>query len=593
MLRILPPTCFVTGDISKKSTIDVGICGQQKCISSSMVDNGTCTDWWPHHCCDVDVTETVHISCRDFQYKMVKIKSCKCRLCMKKTTVSGKAFGRENGNEVPMQLARICLNGHPVGSTNMFGYFKIDIKNDTERAILTFSDEIFKKFLDHTKLIDINEGIDNYVSVIIPMRPPPVPFDANNGMSVHVGGDTKGTSPAGSVSIPANSIVTTDGVPYKGRAKAVVHFMDPRRLDDMETATGDFVYARRNGERAPLRTYGILHVGLEDEHDNTLLSYKPFQFNLDGSLFNVNLDKNGNPDICVWYYDVNNGAWVEQNKMQFASAGNGRKRRLAGPTLVGNFTPVVVPLMDPYDKINYTKTVTQIVQNPSSSRINIDKRIEIEVVEVKDQLKDGVCYVSASIYTDLSFRELLKDGTAAVTAYSQDQDTLAYLGIETRTVDRDGHVCLTIFCNKLVHMYAEIGGVRLFPGKHFVPDIYPIRETNSMLNLTFESRVFGKAYVCPPGEDCKGPVYLFQEKDASLCTKTRSNKYFHFRFAPFTKEASLQTAIGSTNKYNEKLSWYPVSPHRQTFRSCFIKVQVKVSRIRFTYIYISLSSFLF
>ena len=578
-VETLPPTCFLTGDATKNVTIDVKTCGKGKCISTALTDNGTCTEWWPSHCCDVDTTEPVDISCDGFSYKTTIVKTCKCQLCMSKTTISGRAFGRINGTDEPLQLGRVSLNGEYKTLTTMTGYFRIDVRDGIKRAILSFYDDTFNKLNDHVKIVNIEEGVDTQISVIIPHKPTPVPFNPKTGTNLLLGADKSGNSPTGSFSIPPDALITEDGVPYQGQANVAIHYMDPRSLDDLEKASGEFVCNAPNGDKQPLRTYGMFQGGFTDDKGNSLFSTKPLPVSLDSSLFNISEDKNGNADVSLWYFDINKGVWVEQSKMRFSSAGTGGRRRLLADSVMGSFTPPNIVDMDPYTYRNVTEKHTRIVWDPI--RGNFDKIEEYINKEVRNQneTKKGVCLVSVSVYKDFSLRQPADEGSVTVTAYSQELPPgNMYLGIENRPIDSDGHVCLVVFCNKLVYIYAaKKDGTRLSPAQHTLLDIYPVHDTPPSDRLVkFESRDFNAAIDCPPGQVCKGPMYQYHER-ARCTNNARTDGSFRFNFAPFTKEPSLSLAVGSKNKYDEMLSWYPVSPAKKTFRSCFMKVQIKVT----------------
>ena len=567
-LETLPVSCFVEGDLSKNSTIDIKTCGKGRCITSSQNDNGTCSDWWPHHCCDVDTTELFNISCDGFSYQTARVKSCKCQMCVSKTTISGRAFGRINGKVTPLQLASISANGQEVSSTTMAGYFRFDVPKNGKRVILHFHDSIFKKFLDHTKIVMPIEGVDTQLSVAVPLKPKPIPFNPNIGADIQLGGNDKGKPPLSSISIPESSLITEDGQLYKGQAKAAVHFMDPRNREDMESANGEFVYESQNGGKLPLQTYGMFHMSLEDGKGKALKTNKPFKFSIDSSLFNITLDKDGNPDLAMWFYDVNKGIWVEQGKMQFSTAVSGR-RKLLDTVLVGNFMPREIPHMDPY---NYH------TQRIIVGYTNCDRSVPIyENVQIKEPtVKNGICFVSVSAYKDFSLQDTADIGSVSITAYSQNLDGSAYLGTETRSVDEHGHVCLMVFCDKFVYLIAVKDGENLLPTNNSLPVDYPVHNSSSDKEIKFESRYYGNAYMCPSGNTCKGPMFPYANGGEQSCRAGHSDSSFRFRFAPFTKEPSLTLTVGSTNIYDKKLSWYPVSPDKNTFRSCFIKVQVKV-----------------
>ena len=584
----------MTGDVTKNSTLDVKTCGGGKCISTALIDNGTCSEWWPNHCCDVDTTDPVDITCDGFSYKTTIVKSCKCRLCMSKTTISGRAFGRTNGTDEPLQLGSVSLNGVFKTRTTMTGYFRFDVRDDIKRAIITFTDELFNKLSDHIKIVNIEEGVDTQLSVIIPHKPIPVAFNPSIGTDLPLGTDKSNTIPTGSISVPEDALVTEDGEPFQGHAKVSVQYTDPRSLEDLEKASGEFVYNTPNGDKLPLRTYGMFQGMFTDDKGNGLICNKPLSVSLDSSLFNISQNKDGDADVSLWHFDQNKGVWVEQGSMQFSNAGSGRRKLLANK-ITGSFRPPNVLSMDPYSYSYHTERVPHTKTTWSWKWTgNKDHRVYRYVPttttyytsrQVRDsKLKTGICWVSVSVYKDFTLRQTVEPGSVTVTAYSQEIPAISqtttpeYLGIENRPVGRDGHVCLMVFCDKLVYIYAnKKDGTRLSPAKHTLPDIYPVYDTPPSDRLVkFESRDFNTAIDCPAGQVCKGPMYVYPER-AKCTNNARTDGSYRFNFAPFTKEPSISLTVGSKNNYDAMLSWYPVSPAKKTFRSCFMKVQIKVT----------------
>ena len=507
---------------------------------------------------------------------------------MSKTTISGRAFGRTNGTDEPLQLGRVSLNGEFKTLTTMAGYFRIDVRDDIKRAILTFTDDTFNKLNDHVRIVNIQEGVDTQISVIIPHKPTPVTFNPKTGTNLLLGADKTGNLPTGSITIPPDALITEDGEPFHGNANVSIHFMDPRSLDDLEKASGAFVSNSANGDKEPLRTYGMFQGIFTDDTGNPLISNKPLSLSLDASLFNISQDKDGNADVSLWHFDENEGVWVEQSKMQFSSAGTGRRKLLAN-VVSGLFKPPNVKPMDRYsysyhtERDRHTRTTYKWVGNYDS--VYPRRQVAVNEVyytnrQVRDKtLKEGLCWVSVSVYKDVFLRTPADPGSVTVYAYSQELPIKgnAYLGIEHRSVEQNGHVCLLVFCDKLVYIYAEKSdGTRYTPGHHLLPDIYQVYNTTASEKLVkFESRDFNGAIDCPAGQVCKGPIYQYLE-ETKCTTNARTDGSYRFNFAPATTEPIISLAVGSKNKYDDMLSWYPVSPAKKTFRSCFMKVRIKV-----------------
>lgn len=564
-MQTLPAGCFVTDDSEQSSIIDVGTCGKSACMSSSLHDNATCSDWWPYHCCDVQDTEMVDITCDGFTYKTTRVKSCTCRLCIFKTTISGRVTGKENGTTVPMQLGTIYIDNKEVARTNMAGFFKFEVEKGKTRLVATFHDGYFKKFLDVTKIIQIIEGIDNHVTIVVPLKPEPVSFNPHIGTEFQLGAGKNGESPLGSLQIQEDSVVTIDGEPFDGTAKATMHFVDPRDRDSIDSANGDFVSESPDGSSVPLETFGMFQFAVNDENGNPLQINKPMVFNLDADIFNITLDENGEPDLALWDYDVNKGVWVENTKLHFAKDPAGRK--LLASTLRASFIPNNIPDIDHHG--------TTMKRQWTGRYTNCDRNTKIyEYVPVKNsEAKKGACFVSVAVFEDFSLGEPYSRNDVTITVYTQDRKKTKYIG-KYSAPPKNGHACLQTFCDHWVTIRVQNGENQLLlPAKHSLPYGYGERENNNEVQFLSVDR--GMSYKCPEHQTCVGPMY--QHKDSSDCRMVSTkDSSFMFKFAPFIRPPEVDFAVGSKNVYDKLLSWYPVSPEKVTFRSCFMKVLVRV-----------------
>jgi len=570
----LPAGCFLTGDTAKSASIDVGTCGRTKCMTSSLKDNGTCTDWWPHYCCDAKDVEELDISCDGFSYKTTRVKSCQCKLCIYRTTVAGRAIGRNNSRDIPFQLGSIYVNGKKMGRTNMAGYFKFDVPKGIKRIIATFQDNVFKKFMDVTKIIGITEGEDVFATVVIPLKPKPITLNTSQLTEISLGDGLNGLPAAASIEIEKDSFLTSDGQAFSGSAKATVHYMDPRNRDSLDGANGDFVSETADGELARLRTYGIVQLAVDDHDGNPLQIYKPMKFSLDAAIFNISADSNGETGIAMWDFNVNKGVWVQNGIFRLVQQPTGQRKLLQLNGVVeATVKPVNIKQIDPF---NYETRVDRVIVNRYKN-YNGDRWINVyeNIVTKVPKLKEGICYIKVAVYTDMTLTEYFSTGekSITITAYTQELDGSVFLGKGEKRQLSQGHACVTSFCDKIVFLNVETeGGVRLMATRHSLPLYYPIQSTTNN-EIKFESRNFGEAYDCPK-PPCKGP--MFQYANRAECERTTTNESFHFNFAFFTKPSQMSYVTGSENVYDKKLSWYPVSPDKETFRSCFIKILLKI-----------------
>jgi len=567
----LPAGCYLTGDTEKNEFIDVRKCGRAKCMTSLLKDNGTCADWWPHYCCDSKDVEELNISCDGFSYKTTIVKSCTCRLCILSTTVSGRAIGRNNSRDIPFQLGDVYANGKYTGKTNMAGFFKFEAPTGVKRVIATFHDNIYNIFMDTTKIISVTDGEDVYATIVIPLKPKPIPFNTSQETEIGLGDGSDNLPPAAKILIEEDSFLTSDGKAFKGTAKATVQYMDPRYRDSLDAVIGDFVSETPGGEQTPLRTYGVVQLAVDDEDGNPLQINKPLKFTLDASLFNITGDSNGETDIAVWDYDVNKGVWVENTKFRFVQPATGRRKLLqSNPVLEAIVKPEKVEQIDPNTYKDVSVQVRREVWNANFDKIVVTYE---NVTQRESSLNEAVCYIKVSVYTDMTLTEPVSTGEKSVkiSAYAQENNIFLGKG-ETRQL-KDGNACVMTFCNKIVFLNVDTdGGEMLTPARHSVQPFYPIRNTSNT-EIMFEARYFGAAYDCPK-ESCIGPVFL--SKNRVECEQASNEDSFHFSFAFFTKPSQMSYATGSENIYDQKLSWYPVSPDKKTFRSCFFKILLKI-----------------
>ena len=514
----------------------------------------------------------MNVSCNGFSYTTQQVLSCSCKPCAFKTVISGRAFGRSNGTEVPLKIGQIIVKGEVVSYTSMSGIFKFEVKKDTKRVVATFHDETFNLLADITKIIEVNSGSSTFATVVMPLTPTPIPFDTTNGTEIHMGGDGDGMPPAAQLSIPPNAIVTADGESFNGNVKASLHFMDPRKREDIESANGEFVSESPDGTRMPLKTFGMFQLDLHDDNGNALSTNKPLTFSLDSSMFNVPLNEDGSPDLALWSYDINKGIWIETGQLKEDVATDGRRKLLQSPNkYTFEFDHRSAPTLDPY-----TMSIKKVF---TGTYTNCDHSVKIyEYVEEKT-VKEGACVVAVSVYKDLSLIDPYTEQNIEITTYVQELDKSSYLGTSKTKIIKNGRACIPIFCDKLVYIsVTRNGDETLYSGEHYLPIPNYVRNVSNN-EIVFESRDFG-ASLRPsstrykPDTILEGPVFQLDKTYRCAHDLTSEDNSFQFKFAPFTKAPSHPPYDGPNNS---RTSWYPVSPSMTTFRSCFMKVAFKVN----------------
>ncbi|KAL4224563.1 Hemicentin-1 [Mactra antiquata] len=572
----LPVGCHVNGDLSNNTSINIRACGKGFCVSRELHDNGTCSEWWGHYCCDPQDFDWVTVNCQGFSYQTRRVKTCRCRSCFTKTVITGKAFGRlENGTELPLKLGTILANGKQVARTNMVGIFTFEIPTSVTKLVLQFNDDIFKAFAESTKVVHVTEGLSTSLKLALPLRPKPVDFHSNDGLQLEVGG-TDGRASAGRIHVRDNALVKETGEPYTGEAKARIHYMDPRKLDDFEAANGEFSY-KIDGKTIPLETFGVFSTEFEDNHGKSLINTKPMKIEIDPTVYNITAAADGNPNVDLWSLDSNSGLWKSINKMHFATS-TGRRRLLAQMIVGEDTTSVNVPTINLFDPVYTTKTVatyrvTNIRNCDRPAVYRLQATYSTITVRAPDKLKRGACAISVSVFKTLSGLDRDNGGTQ-VTAVTQSASGDRYLGVDKQPTDANGHVCLNIFCDSIVYLSAEnkqtTQPLIAYP-RHDIPPGYQATNIKNGTQVQLSSTNWED--VLTPSGLRYSPVYYYE--DIRQC-KTNFRKDFTFKFAE-SQTGAPKSNFKYDNVFDNKLSWYPNPPKDLTRRTCFLKAFIKTT----------------
>ncbi|KAL4224566.1 Adamtsl1p [Mactra antiquata] len=594
----LPSGCYVDGNTTQSSVINVGVCSDGPCVSNELHDNKTCSEWWGNHCCDPDTFDLVTINCNGFTYQTKRIKTCRCRSCFSKTVITGKAFGRyTNGTDISLKLGEVHVNGKEMARTNMAGIFTFEIPTTTTKIVVKFYDEVFKKFVPSTKVIQVTPGSSTSLKLLLTLRPEPVDFEAQEGLALEVGG-TKGLASVGRILIENNALLTESGEPYNGSVKAHIHYMDPRNIQDFQASDGEFTF-EENGKICPLETYGVFNTKFEDDRGNTLINNKPLKFEIDPSIYNISTGKDGEPEVELWRMDDNTGSWQTVGKMKFQTKTS--RRKLLDMVIVGeDGNSVYVPtinLMYPvyfyrtsvsYRLISYTKYY-KARERRDWGKHNVDGRDRYYYVKRRkeeyysesvvntirlrapDKPKRGACFISVTVYKTLNGVERDSGGTQ-VTAITKHATENRYMGVDRQPTNRDGHVCLRIFCDSLVYLSAEnkqtAQPLIAFP-KHDIPLGYKTTNIKNGTQIKLSSNNFENVQTAAGLR--YSPVYYYQ--DSARCRNNYRND-FTFELAE-SQTGAPKSNFKYDNVYDNKLSWYPNPPKDLTRSTCFLKAFIK------------------
>lgn len=507
--------------------------------------------------------------------------SCKCRECVTLSQISGEVYGMQNGTKVPFKFGQIYIKGKLAGETNDYGYFSLTISSDDKESVLNVKNDIEQKFMETVKTVKIIEDGSVLVKIVVPLKPKPIVFNSNVGQSIPLSSNNQDSF--SHVSFPSHSIITEDGKPFSGIVKASVNFIDPRNLDDIESAYGSVSTVGEDGSEIPLETFGMVDYLFNDDSGNKLRLNSPVTYTLDASLFNISFDENGNSEVYAWILDLKTGKWVKSNRFQIQAQQTGKRRLLATETLeVQVPVPPEINIKETYTRLTNQSKVTYYTYYYMSRRssttnydIKANKTVKITNVTLvttrADRDRKDACVVAVKVYQDTTF-QLPMRSSVTVTAITFNPSSNKYSGKDTQTTNENGTACLTIFCEQNVTLYAQQtqSPVDLVTSNtHSLPEYYSRTNINRNTGVMFEA--IESSY--DPTARKYSPVRFYSERSQCLYSKRDD---FHFQFAPLVKPELFSPTYGEET-HDNSLSWYPDPKDKPERRTCFVKIRVTVS----------------
>ncbi|XP_056002603.1 cartilage intermediate layer protein 1-like [Ostrea edulis] len=560
----LPNGCFYNDNGDRKSVIDVGHCPNTKCITNTLIDNGTCEDWWPNHCCDVSQMQSIEVECDGgFTYLITKVVSCKCRENEMSTIINGMAYGIRNSSRVPFNRGEVMVDGELKGITSATGYFSVTISGEVSRVVLNLRNDRSGQLLDTTRVIDVAFGTTTSIDIHVPLKPEPKTFNTRLGFDIPLGTE-KGQPSTTSLSIAEDSIIDGDGNAFEGTANARVHFVDTRNLDDLNEMYGELRFTDEEGNAVDLETFGMVQLSVEDTTGSPLYVNGKIKMSLDPTSFNLS---NTGENLHLYSLDINTGKWVDRGLMSYnSSSGSSRKRRSSG----GNIEGVIADSIPIIDQTEIVNNIVQVRNTRLVSSININtdrpliyRRItEYRNVISRDTVtRDDACFVRVKAYSDFTFRN--PEYGVRITAATKTKNGGPFRGRMSlvTSANNNGILCLPIFCNSEVYLMAEKGRTYYAGDRHILPpqavSVNIANGTQIRLDSDYNNYLNGE-----------GPVFVYQRRSKCIAEST-----FIFQFAPLLKEG-IRDSLSGDSIHNQLNSWYTEPANSPFRRTCFMKVKV-------------------
>ncbi|XP_021340053.1 cartilage intermediate layer protein 1-like [Mizuhopecten yessoensis] len=566
----LPAGCFASVNGAKENEVDIGECVQLPCITSTDIDNGTCDEWWPSKCCNVETVDRIEVTCKNFSFTLNTVKTCGCSFGTLVTRITAFAYGMKNGTQVPFQRGKVFVDGRKLVYSSSTGMISLNVPFEKTEITLSFQEDIKGEFLDSIKTLKITPGKTMTVNIILPIRPIPTNFNTRLGLSIPLN-NLDGDDEVATISIPSDSILDKDGNKFEGAANAFVNFMDPRKLEDLQSADGQFTTLDDNGNAAPLETFGMFRMHFEDNSGSELYLSGPITTQMDASLFNISQDKDGNPDLSMWHLDPNTGKWVEQGTFRYVHP-QGKRRLLqnVAQMIEGTINPSSITRIDLTEELITTRTIRRPIYSNCDRSVLVGYSYSRYLQRNPPTPKADACFVRVRTYTDFSQSSHLQG--VMVTAVTKELSGSRFKGISRVATDGNGIACLEIFCNSWVYLYATYSTQMYASDQHSLPNNYLFQNIQNLTQVKFVSN---NPYINQVGSDkMYSPVYDFYKQQQC---KTPSFSDGFFQFAPIKKENKLDPTLGNINIYNKRMSWYTRPVGDPLHKSCFIKLNIKSS----------------
>ncbi|MDE3274042.1 putative Ig domain-containing protein [Pseudoalteromonas sp. G4] len=121
------------------------------------------------------------------------------------------------------------------------------------------------------------------------------------------------------VTLPENALVDSEGNLVTTQVTAEISIIDPQT--DIDLMPGDMVTTNDSGELLPIESFGAITVDFHDESGELLQL-------ADGKVAQINIPAVGSnkPSVIpLYYYNTNQGIWIEEGEAQLVTADNGKQ----------------------------------------------------------------------------------------------------------------------------------------------------------------------------------------------------------------------------------------------------------------------------
>ena len=507
----LPPTC--TDIATGKTKVNVGRCNDIPCNTRSSSESRD-------KCCLPSGTSPVQVQCDGTSYKINQVTSCACAECANynRVMVNGavKAGGAATNN------AYVMKDG--IRESNVVdGLFSFETVPQAGRIVFQVQSDTF---MPQLVTLDVIEGVSE-MNVEVSLTPKGIPHVVNAETGAQLDVVTPGMSSAVSVRIPPNSFLDENGNAVSGDVDVFLTFSDPRLLDGISSAPGQFTYEDSEGESRDLETRGVVTLKAQYQNGDQVIVSGKVNLQFDANALGI---ANGE-SFSLWNIDGASGNWKKSGDLTPASSR--RRRRQVNPTNDTVEGDTEIPLDVPF--------------------LNCDKPI----------LRNLSCSIDVYVYYGGDWTTPLPG--QYVMAYIKLNGL--FIGMTGSTTNKNGKACLHVLCG-LEHIIVlrSNAGV-LVHQSHNLPT-----------GFAFTNRADGFSFVAPTSSSANGPVFPLNGRGRG-CAQHPSTAY-HFILALPPVGPALHGSLNAVEiRTGYSNSWYPDPPSQREV--CAVKVEIRVREIWF------------
>ncbi|XP_004873539.1 cartilage intermediate layer protein 2 isoform X1 [Heterocephalus glaber] len=552
----LPEGCGRQGS-SGPAYLDVGLCPDTRCPgpTGSVTSCGEVGS----SCCAVRRLESREIRCAGYVLPVKVVAECGCQKCLPpRGLVRGRLVAADS--QEPLSFARILLGPESIGFTSYQGDFTIEVPPSTERLVVTFVDPR-GEFVDTVRVLPFDpQGTGVYHEVRAMRKKPAALLNTRQSNRIPLG-DLEGEAPIGELVLPPGSIRAPDGSPYTGSVEAQVTFVDPRDLASAVAAPSDLRFVDRDGDLAPLRTYGMFSVDLHAPGSTEQLHAGPVVVRVAADQIRMAGHAKA---LRLWSLEPETGLWEEESSFRRQSSTGPRVRREERVFLAGNL------------EIRERRLFNLDV--PERRRCFVKVRAFANDKFVASEQVEGVVVTLVNLEPAPGFSAnprawgrfdsaVTGPNGACLPAFCDEDRPDAYTALVTATLGGE-------------ELEPAPSGPRLLPATVGVTQPYLDRlgyQRTDHDDLAFKRTGFRINLAKPrPGDpnEANGPVYPWRSlRDCQDAPVTAS----HFRFSRVESDKYEYNVVpfreGSPASWTgDLLSWWP---NPQEFRACYLKVKVQ------------------